>query len=37
MPIYEYWCAGCNKEFEQLRADEPGVRAGALPHLRGAV
>ena len=27
MPIYEYWCAGCNTEFEQLRpmsqASEP--------------
>lgn len=43
MPIYEYWCESCSKEFEQMRpmsqSSEPGTcptckaSAGKLPSV----
>lgn len=31
MPIYEYWCEPCGREFEQMRPMSESASAGACP------
>jgi putative FmdB family regulatory protein len=31
MPIYEYWCATCEKEFELMRPFSQSGEAGSCP------
>ena len=31
MPIYEYWCAKCGKEFEQMRPMSQSGEPGTCP------